>query len=186
MTQKLSNKIYAEIKSRIESGTIDNREFLSEAKVAEEFGVSKAPVRDALHLLADQGYLVSYHRKGYMVNTYTIDEINQIQIIRRQIERLSVELAIENASDEEIKSLKDYALISHNGNKSNYSFHMQLAKISGNKFLPDALDDFLIKISIAMAGSANENEKHIELIDALLSRDVNLAQKCIDADIHFL
>ena len=108
MAEKLSEKIYRSIKADIDSGVIDGRSFLSEAQLAKQFGVSKAPVRDALHLLCSQGYLISYPRKGYMLNMYSADELNQIQVIRRQVEKLCVKLVIEHASDEEILSLKAF------------------------------------------------------------------------------
>ena len=85
MAEKLSEKIYNSIKKDIEDGRLDTREFFSEAQFAEKYNVSKAPVRDALHLLCSEGYMVSYHRKGYMVNSFSVDEINQIQTIRRAI-----------------------------------------------------------------------------------------------------
>ncbi len=75
MAEKLSSKIYNSIKADIDSGVIDGRSFLSEAQLAKQFGVSKAPVRDALHLLCSQGYLISYPRKGYMLNLYSSESI---------------------------------------------------------------------------------------------------------------
>lgn len=108
--------------------------------MAEKYQVSKAPVRDALHLLVKQGYLVSYPRKGYMVNRFSIDEINQIQMIRRQIEHLSVELVIKNATDEQIQSLYAYT-DKKNQEEGNSEFHLALAGISGNKFLPETLQE---------------------------------------------
>lgn len=187
MAEKLSVKIYNDIKKKIEDGEIDLREFLSEAKVAEQYGVSKAPVRDALHLLTDQGYLVSYHRKGYMVNTFSIDELNQIQAIRKQIEKLSVELAVQNASDEEIDSLEQFCSDPEHANgRTNFDFHMGLARISGNKYLPEALEGFLSKLSIAQIPQKLDLEKHRRIIRALKDRDAARALACIDDDISFL
>lgn len=54
MEEKLSVKIYNGIKGDIENGKIDFKDFFSEAQIAEKYQVSKAPVRDALHLLAKQ------------------------------------------------------------------------------------------------------------------------------------
>ena len=88
MKEKLSEKIFAQLRGEIIAGKYTARDFISESEIAERYGVSKAPVKDALHLLADQGYLVSYPRKGYMVNTFTNEEDNQIQQIRRCLETL--------------------------------------------------------------------------------------------------
>lgn len=186
MEEKLSVKIYNDVKKDIENGVLDSKTFISEAQMAEKYGVSKAPVRDALHLLSKQGYLVSYHRKGYMVNSFTIDEINQIQAIRKQIEKLSVELIIGNATDEQIASLRKYTTESDKVENPNQAFHMAMAGISGNQFLPEALENFLSKITLARSNNHLEVEKHDKLIDALLARNLTEAMECLDDDIAFL
>lgn len=188
---RLSEKIYNQIKADIESGVIDSRTFLSESQVAQQFEVSKAPVRDALHLLCNQGYLASYPRKGYMVNLFTADEINQIQTIRREIEKLSLRLVIDNATDEEIASLRecisDASDARTGAETSNAQFHMKLAQISGNKYLPEVLSDLIYKASQTQLGVKQvQPNRHSEIIDALLERDLSRAQALLDEDIAFV
>ena len=77
-------------------------------RLRKRYQVSKAPVKQALRILAGQGYLTSYPRKGYLVSAYSVEEVNQLQEIRRCLESLCVRLAIQNASDEEIRSLQSY------------------------------------------------------------------------------
>lgn len=188
MAEKLSVQIYNSVKQEIESGTLGARTFISEAQIAQQYGVSKAPVRDALHLLSKQGYLVSYHRKGYMVNSFTVDEINQIQAIRKQLEKLSVELIIDHATDEEIQSLRAYTSAEYlqSGDRPNQQFHMAMARLSGNQYLPGVLDDFLSKITLARGSSELDADKHDHLIDAMLQRDKQKAMQWLDEDIAFL
>jgi len=144
----------------------------SEAQLAKQFGVSKAPVRDALHLLCSQGYLISYPRKGYMINMYSAQEINQVQVIRRQLEKLCVELAIENATDEEILSLEadliDAFIEKHKGSKN------------------AILQDLLYKASMAAIKSSSNLEKHEHIVDALLERNLEKAQQYLEEDIMLL
>lgn len=190
MAEKLSEKIYRSIKADIDSGVIDGRSFLSEAQLAKQFGVSKAPVRDALHLLCSQGYLISYPRKGYMLNMYSADELNQIQVIRRQVEKLCVKLVIEHASDEEILSLKAFTKEQIGGSDpaktNNTMFHLHLAEITGNKYLPGILQDLLYKASLAALKRSSDLEKHQHIIDALLERDLEKAEKYLEEDIALL
>lgn len=190
MAEKLSEKIYRSIKEDIDSGVIDSRSFLSEAQLAKQFGVSKAPVRDALHLLCSQGYLISYPRKGYMINMYSAEEINQVQVIRRQIEKLCVQLAIQNASDEEILSLKEFTSLQLGGSDpsrtNNTMFHQRLAEITGNKYLPGILQDLLYKASMAAIKSSSDLEKHQHIVDALLERDLEKAEQYLEEDIMLL
>lgn len=192
MAEKLSVKIYNSIKQDIEQGVLDGRDFLSESQLARDFGVSKAPVRDALHLLCGQGYLISYPRRGYMVNLFSAEEINQAQVIRRQIEKLCAKLIIETATDEQILSLREFT---HDdfGNlepsKTNNSlFHMRMAEISGNKYMPETLQGLVSKASQAgiRAKTRSDLTKHNRIIDALLARDIEEAEAAIEDDIMFL
>lgn len=188
MQPKLSTKIYESIKIDIVEGTLTPRSFLSESEVAKKFNVSKAPVRDALHLLCEQGYLISYPRKGYMVNVYTTDDLNQIQEIRAHLEKLCIMLAIQNASDSEIESLREFTLEDANQSDpiktNNTLFHMRLAEISKNKFLPDVLKDLLNKVSQIRINAESDLEKHNAIIDALLERNTEKALECLSVDIH--
>ena len=185
MAEKLAEKIYNCIRTEIENGQFDAREFFSEAQLAEKYRVSKATIRDALHLLVGEGFLVSYHRKGYMVNSFSIEEINQIQTIRRSMEHLAAELVIQNATEAEIRSL--YGLIDPQGpSDANRAFHLEIAKISGNKYLPEALGGFLSKIYVAMHNDGVDVEKHRAIVEALLARDLDRAVTCLNQDIIFL
>lgn len=189
MAERLSEKIYQGIKADIDSGVIDGRDFLSESQLAKDYGTSKAPVRDALHLLCSQGYLISYPRKGYMVNVFSMDEVNQVQIIRRQLEKLCARLVIENADDEAIRTL--YAYIEEQPETldpmatSNTQFHIQLAELTGNKFLPEILKNLLYKISQAAIRRRSDPDKHRSIIEALLARDAARAEECLEEDILF-
>lgn len=189
MEEKLASKIYNSIREDILSGVIDQRTFLSESELAAKYNVSKAPVRDALHLLCGQGYLVSYPRKGYMVKIYTEEDLRQMQQVRRHLEKLSIELAIENASDEEILSLREYtedhASEPDPSRTDNTRFHTRLAEISHNSYLPATLQDLLHQVSIfamKVQGQA-DFEKHNAIVDALLQRDKEKAIAYLESDI---
>jgi DNA-binding GntR family transcriptional regulator len=191
MAEKLSEKIYSQLRREIEAGKIDGRTILSECQLATEFNVSKAPVRDALHLLCSQGYLISLPRKGYMVNIFTAEDINQIQVIRRELEKLSARLVIERAADAEIESLR--TLISDGcdaktaSETSNAMFHMKLAELSGNKYLPGILSELVYKASQTQLGSSYvKPNRHEEIVKALLERNLSKAEALIESDIGFL
>lgn len=190
MAERLSEKIYKRIKEDIDNGIIDGRTFLSESQLAKRFGTSKAPVRDALHLLCSQGYLISYPRKGYMINMFTADEINQIQVIRRQLEKLCVKLAIEKASDEEILSLREFTKEQSGTTDpmmtNNTQFHIRLAELTGNKYLPDILRNLLYKASQAAIKNQSDLDRHNHIIEALLARDLEAAESSLEEDITLL
>lgn len=190
MTDKLSTKVYTEIRDDIINGRIGRREFLNEKEVGARFSVSRAPVRDALHLLCEQGFLVSYPRKGYMVNSYTKDELDKIYQIRRHLEKLCVQLAIENATDEEINSLREFtktAAVTLNPSETNNArFHIRLAEISKNEFLVAPVRDFVNITSMCSIKSDTNLSRHDAIVDALLERDVEKAQEKLSLDIGAL
>jgi len=190
MAKKLSEKIYESIRNDIIEGILESKVFISESEIAKKFGVSKAPVRDALHLLCQQGYLISYPRKGYMVNTYTNDEINQIQEVRIHLEKLSIELAIKNATDDEILSLKSYTKEQSDEidpyKTNNTLFHMRLAEISKNKFISKTLKDLLGVVSQAKIKIESDLKSHDKIIDALLERDLEKSIQLLEEDIKFI
>ncbi len=187
MEEKLSVKIYNQLRREIDNGFIDDKDFLSEKQLAERFGTSKGPVKDALHLLCDQGYLVSYPRKGYMINRFTKEQVNEMQDIRRHLEKLCVRLVIENADDTQIHDLYRYTEKQFDSKDptqmNNNLFHLKLAEISGNEYLPEVLTPLLYRASRIMQGEKSDFNKHNQIIEALLARDVEKAQMCIEEDI---
>lgn len=187
MKEKLSEKIFAQVRSDIISGKYTARDFISESEIAATYQVSKAPVKEALHLLADQGYLVSYPRKGYMINSYSQEEINQIQQVRRSLELLCIELVIQNATDAEIESLRTAISGDDMSQKPeetiNYRFHMGLARISGNKVLAEVLDKLVNIASMTQIRRTPDISNFTHIIEAALKRDVEEAKYWIQTDI---
>lgn len=71
-----SEQIVALIKQRIRMGKLRGGEHVSEAALAEECGISRAPVRDALYILEAMGLLVSHPKRGKIVTPLTAEEIH--------------------------------------------------------------------------------------------------------------
>lgn len=188
MKEKKSTAIYENIKQDIIEGKFDSRSFLNAGELSEKYDVSKAPVRDALQLLCDRGFLISYPRKGYMINIFTNEEVNKMQAIRRHIEKYSVQLAIENASDAEILSLKECTRQESRtyepDDSNNVRFHLRLAEIGHNEYLPEVLKDLVGKVSLANINSDSTFNSHDQIIDALLERNLEKAIRCIEEDVH--
>ena len=187
MKEKLSEKIFNQVRADIIAHKYGPRDFLSESEIAEAYGVSKAPVKDALHLLADQGYLVSYPRKGYMINSFSREEINQIQQVRRCLETLCVQLAVEHATDAEIEKLRETItgadMSTEPENTINYRFHMELARISGNPMLAQTLEKLVNIASMTQISRTSDVSNFNHIIDALLARDREQTEHWIQTDI---
>lgn len=190
MEEKLSTKIYIELRKDIIDHVYSARDFLSEAQIAKKYGVSKAPVKEALHILADQGYLVSYPRRGYMINVYSEEEIDMIQEIRRNLEPLCVRRIIALASDEEIESLRFYKdPASHKLDPRetvNFRFHIGLAKLSRNAFLEETLAPLVSKACMSRINAEADTEHFDKILDAILERNEEKALRYLEEDIQYL
>ena len=188
MEEQLSTKIYNQIRTDILSRVIDERTILTENEIAREFNVSKAPVRDALHLLCAQGYLLSFPRKGYIIRVYSRQEIKKIQTVRTHIEKLSVSLAIENATDEQINSLREYLKpqqpVNDPEKTNNNLFHMRLAEITSNEYVPLVLRELIHKICFVWIDEEYDVETHERIVDALLERNEEKAIAALEDDLR--
>jgi len=103
----IRKKVYDYLRERILSGEILPHEHLIEAKIAREIGTSRTPVREALHNLELEGLIKSIPRVGYVVKPISANEVEEICEIRRVIEELATQWAIEKARDRLIEELKE-------------------------------------------------------------------------------
>lgn len=76
--------------------------FLSEPELAERCGTSRTPVREALSRLAQDGWVLSFHRKGFQVRPITLRDISELYVYRRLFERYACERAAATATPAQI------------------------------------------------------------------------------------
>jgi len=183
MKERLSDKIYQGIKADIISGALKGNSFLVEGEVAEQYAVSRAPAKAALQSLAQEGFLICFPRKGYMVATISVEEYKYVREIRLHLEQLSVKLAIQRASDAEIDSLRQVIGQDTADNlpykTHNTNFHLRLAEITHNPFIGDVLQKYLGLTARYALAVGVDNTYHTPLIDALARRD-------LDSALHYL
>ena len=183
MSKRLSDTIYDGIRSDIEIGVLKSKTFISESEVAQRYNVSKAPVKIALQKLCQEAFLIGYPRKGYMVNTMTDEEFEQLKLVRAHYEQLSVVLAIANASDDEIMSLKAPHPEGNPNQIHNAHFHCRLAEIGHNPYHLDAVSR-LIRFQVPIKITNRKVSKsHDKIVEALLSRDQSMALEMIREDL---
>lgn len=76
---------------------------LTEEELCQKTGVSRSPVREALRVLERDGLIVREPRRGVRVSDLTVVELDQLYACRMSLETMAVKLAVQNATDEEIK-----------------------------------------------------------------------------------
>ncbi|MDP4153118.1 MAG: GntR family transcriptional regulator [Bacillota bacterium] len=103
----LRMQVFKEIEMAILNGTFSPGDSLTEIKLSEQLGVSRTPVRDALHQLELEGLVKNIPNKGAVVVGVSEKDIEDIYTIRMHIEGLAARWAAQNITDEEIGELRE-------------------------------------------------------------------------------
>ncbi|MBM3713738.1 MAG: GntR family transcriptional regulator [Actinobacteria bacterium] len=193
----LSEKAYHMIKSLIINNELKPGEKIIQEKMAEQLGISKIPLIQALTLLNNEGLLDKVSRKGFYVRKFSRVELNQIFEIRSLLEMLSVSTITKNIDSEIEKKLKDFLkdfetfYLKRNDKKYydvDVKFHHYLIEASENKLLKNIIENFNILIICYTRGfvlAIDESfRQHKELIEAMLNRDVKKAENAIREHIQ--
>jgi len=180
------------IREAIINGTLKPRERLMEIQLAEELGVSRTPVREALRKLELEGFIVMLPRKGAYVADISFKDIADIFEIRAALESLAAGLAAERITDEELEELernlveKAEAIISNDLEKLvevDTKFHETIYNASRNERLKTIINNLREQIqrfrttSLVYPGRMKQSlAEHRSIVEAIQSRDVQLAR----------
>ena len=138
------------MREAILKGRLKPGERLMEVQMAEEMGVSRTPVREAIRKLELEGLVVMVPRKGAYVAGLTLKDVANVFEIRGSLEGLAAALAAERITDEEIKSLdmvlKDISSAGEKGDieaiiKKDVEFHQVLFSASRNDRLAQIINN---------------------------------------------
>lgn len=102
----LADKIYQEIRSRLQQGKLQAADRLLDYEVAEEFGCTRMPARQALVRLATESYLQRTTR-GFVVSRLSNDEVRELFELRRVLEPYAASRATHALTREQLASLND-------------------------------------------------------------------------------
>jgi DNA-binding GntR family transcriptional regulator len=103
--KQLWETVADQLREEILDGRLPAGTRLVETELAERFGVSRGPVRDALAELARAGLALDLPRRGTFVSSLTEQDLAEVYVIRRAIEEAAVRLAIDHATDEDLAEL---------------------------------------------------------------------------------
>lgn len=181
------------IREAIINGTLKPRERLMEIQLAEELGVSRTPIREALRKLELEGFIVMVPRKGAYVADISFKDIADVFEIRAALEGLAAGLAAERITDEELEEMermvaeKAEAIANHDMDKLvkvDTLFHEAIYKASRNQRLTSIISNLREQIqryrttSLAYPGRMQRSlEEHRSIVEAIQSRDPQIAQQ---------
>jgi DNA-binding GntR family transcriptional regulator len=188
---------YSLILAAIDAGLFRPGDRLVESELADRFGVSRTPVREALQRLETQAMLVRDGR-SLMVATLDHNQLAELYAVRTELEGLAARLAARAATDEEIRVLRgmvedDRRLIGGDPRdlaRANKRFHKQIHLASHNRFLVQQLD--LVHRSMALLATTSfaaegRDEvglaEHDRIIAAIEARDPDAAHAALRSHI---
>ncbi|PIO97421.1 GntR family transcriptional regulator [Pleomorphomonas carboxyditropha] len=143
----LASRIGKTLADRIISGAIEAGARLRQDHVAEEFGASHVPVREAFRLLESQGLVVSEPRRGVRVAGFTREEVREVAEMRAALEALALRHAVPHMTRaildqaEEANRAGDRARDVHAWEAANRKFHGIILAPCGMPRLLKAIDD---------------------------------------------
>ena len=187
---------YELILDAIDVGTYRPGDRLVESELAERFGVSRTPIREALQRLETQS-LLSRDGRSLIVASLDHNQLAELYVVRAELEGLAARLAAQHATAEEIRVLKDMVaadrkLVGDPGalSRANRRFHKQIHLASHNRFLVQQLDlvhrsmALLATTSLAVEGRGKAAlAEHGAIVDAISARNGAAAEAALKAHI---
>jgi DNA-binding GntR family transcriptional regulator len=155
--QSLSEQVYGHVKRLILSGEIRGGEKIPEEKVAQQFGVSRTPIRGALHRLEEYGLVQIKPRSYAVVVALEPSEAGPLAVIRSQLETLAVSLLTDCGTDEDFRALdllaqECNALIAEGDIAATFEkdsvLHLEIARRSGNRHLYEIYEKLEAKVQL--------------------------------------
>jgi DNA-binding GntR family transcriptional regulator len=146
--------IQDELKQSIMRGIYKPRERLMERDLAERFGVSRTPVREAFRELEKMGMLRIIPNRGAIVADLSKEDIESLFLLRSHLEQFAASLACGNATSHEINDLiaihQEFRQIISSDNffeitKKDKEFHLTICQFSRNSFLTKVIEELRLK-----------------------------------------
>ncbi len=161
---------------------------LVESELADRFGVSRTPIREALQRLETQN-LLTRDGRSLIVASLDHNQLAELYVVRGELEGMAARLAARHATPEEVGVLQDmlsqdYKLLDDPSalSRANRRFHKQIHLASHNRFLVQQLDlvhrsmALLATTSLAAEGrAAGTLEEHARIVDAIANGDGDAA-----------
>ena len=188
--ESLADQIRKELQNRIVNLEIDPGEKINVSGLVEEFGVSRAPVRDALQSLVDQGLVEVKPRVGYFAIKLTPKQIKDICEMRKLLESFALKKSIDRIPFEEMKEVRAKSLrlkeekMNHGTlrelfDETDEKLHRLIIEKSNNVLLKDftGRTHNLIGITRHLNERIGEAiEEHIRIVNAILDKDLDKAK----------
>ena len=192
------NKAYAALKAVIVGMDIYGSRSeirLDERSLAQDFGISRTPVREAMAQLEREGFVRSVPRRGVYVVRKSKREVIELITAWAALESMAARLITQNASGDEIASLRKMFATFENGelrahldeySEVNIEFHQTIIRLSRNGVLMDLAENLFTHMRMIRRKTIGEKDRadrsirdHVHIIEALEARDTVRAETLV-------
>jgi DNA-binding GntR family transcriptional regulator len=197
-TPSFKHKAYAALKNAIVTMDIyRNRDDirLDERKLAQDFGISRTPVREAMAQLESEGFVRMVPRRGIYVVRKSKREVIEMITAWAALESMAARLITQNATAEEIAGLRGLFTTFENGelrghldeySDANIEFHQSIIKLSHNRVLIDLAENLFTHMRMIRRKTIGEQDRadrsirdHMNIIKALEARATDRAEELV-------
>jgi len=200
----LTDQMYQVLREKIVMWELAPNDLLAEKRIAEEYSVSRTPVREALALLSQEGMVEVIPRVGYRVSAISLQDVHEIFDMRALLEgEAAARAAVAPATEEQLEALRmthsQWAEVLLNGDSRSTeylrfhdAFHLGIAELSGSQRLLRFIGQLLregtrLRMSdplMSSDGLTSEQADCEALVEALMEHDAERARQ-LQAD-HIL
>jgi DNA-binding GntR family transcriptional regulator len=168
---------------------------LDERQLAQEFGISRTPVREAMAQLEREGFVRTVPRRGIYVVRKTKQEVIEMITAWAALESMAARLITETASDEEIAGLRRMFAAYEGDNlharldeysEVNIRFHQTIIELSGNGVLIQLAENLFTHMRMIRGQTIGEEDRadrsirdHMNIIRAIEARDTERAEDLV-------
>ncbi len=197
-SSSFKQKAYVALKSAIVGMDIyRNRDEirLDERKLAQDFGISRTPVREAMAQLESEGFVRSVPRRGIYVVRKTKREVLEMITAWAALESMAARLMTEKATDDEVAGLRRMFATLERGqvqakldeySEANIEFHQTIIRLSHNQVLIDLAENLFTHMRMIRRKTIGEKDRversihdHINIIEAIEQRDTERAGELV-------
>ena len=168
---------------------------LDERQLSSDLGVSRTPIREAITLLEQEGFVRSVPRRGIFVVRKTKAEILEMITVWAALESMAARLAAAAAGARDLRALRKlfdaFEADSHAGHEysqANLAFHQAIIRLGGCRLIVDMTQNLILHMRAIRAVSIRQENRfetsmreHMAIIEALERRDAEEAERLVRA-----
>jgi len=197
----LREKILENIRDAIISGSLKAGSRVSEPELADRYGISRTPIREAFRQLESEGYLTVIPRRGAVVSEFSQKDVEEFYAIKSILEGYAARRACEKLTEKELGRLQAVndrlaELAEHNDIKTFFrvhgDFHDMFIKAADNEKLRELISSLVTRfqrlrlMSLSLPGRMRISvQEHEKIIEAFRNKDAETAETLVRKNAEY-